>query len=184
MKWSILLLFAAAFQAFAHCDGLDGPVVQAARTALDRGDARPALIWIQPGDEAELRTAFATTLAVRKLGPEAREMADRSFFETLVRLHRAGEGAPYTGLKPAGRDLGPAIPAADRAIAERSLDPVAKLLAANLRERFDRVLRARGFPSTDVEAGRRYVQAYVEFMHFVEALGSGQSHGPDHEREH
>ena len=85
----------------------------AARAALDRGDVSLALVWVQPKDEAEIRDVFARTLAVRKLSPEAKELADRHFFETLVRVHRAGEGASYTGLKPAGRDLGPAIPAAE-----------------------------------------------------------------------
>jgi hypothetical protein len=121
-------LLAAAFAALlsfstpasAHCDGLDGPVVSAARKALDSGDPNPVLIWVQPKDEAEVRHAFAEAVAVRKLSPQAREMADRYFFETLVRVHRAGEGAPYTGLKPAGRDLGPAIPLADKAVATGS----------------------------------------------------------------
>ena len=36
--------------------------------------------------------------------------------ETVIRLHRAGEGAAYTGLKTAGADYGPAIPAAEYAV--------------------------------------------------------------------
>jgi hypothetical protein len=88
---------------FGHCDGMDGPVVQAAQRALAKGDVNLVLIWVQANDEAEIRKVFAKTLAVRKLNPEARELADLYFFETLVRIHRAGEGALYTGLKPAGR---------------------------------------------------------------------------------
>ena len=42
-----------------------------------------------------------------------KELSDQFFIKTLVRVHRAGEGAPYTGIRPAGTDLGPAIPAAD-----------------------------------------------------------------------
>ncbi|HZD40652.1 MAG TPA: DUF6448 family protein, partial [Terriglobales bacterium] len=93
-------------QAIAHCDGLDGPVVKAAQNALQTGNVDLVLIWIRPKDEKEIRTAFQKTLAVRQLNPQARELADMYFFETLVRVHRAGEGAPYTGLKPPGRDLG------------------------------------------------------------------------------
>ncbi len=69
-------------------------------------------------DQVETRNGFQKTLTVRKLNPEAKELADMYFFETLVRIHWAGEGEPYTGIQPAGRDLGPAIPAADKAIAE------------------------------------------------------------------
>ena len=114
----LAVLAAAAFlapqTAKAHCDGLDGPVVKAAQKALAEGNVNLVLIWVQQNDEAEIKHAFEKTLAVRKLNAEAKELADLYFFETLVRIHRAGEGAPYTGLKPAGRDLGPAIPASDK----------------------------------------------------------------------
>ena len=96
-------------RALAHCDGLDGPVVKAAQRALETRNPALVLIWVQEKDEPEIRNVFAQTLAVRVLNPQARELADRFFFETLVRVHRAGEGAPFTGLKPAGRDLGPTL---------------------------------------------------------------------------
>ena len=95
-------LVIAAVPARAHCDTEDGPVVSDAKAALTSGDVTPVLKWVRPADEPEIRTAFATTLAVRGNGDASRKLADRWFFETLVRVHRAGEGAPYTGLKPAG----------------------------------------------------------------------------------
>src|SRR5688572_6649736 len=100
----------------AHCDALDGPVVQAAQKALATGNINLVLIWVQKNDEAEINRAFNKALTVRKLTAEAKELADLYFFETLVRVHRAGEGAPYTGLRPAGQDLDPAIPIADAAL--------------------------------------------------------------------
>jgi hypothetical protein len=99
--------------AFGHCDGLDGPVVTVARKALETGNVNLVLPWVRVEDEGEIRKAFDQARSVRKLGGEARKLADTHFFETLVRIHRAGEGAPFAGLKPAGRDLGPAVPAAD-----------------------------------------------------------------------
>lgn len=160
--------------ALAHCDGLDGPVVTAARKALETGNANLVLIWVQKADEAEIKAAFQKTLAVRKLNPQARDLADMYFFETLVRIHRAGEGAPYTGLKPAGRDLGPAIPAGDKAIATGSTEALLKLLTNKLREQlnthFQQVLASSKYSKDDVEAGRRYVKAYVEYIHHIEQL--------------
>ena len=158
----------------AHCDSLDGPVVKAAQRALDTGDVAHALIWVQADDEPEIRAAFEKTLNVRALNRQARELADRYFFETIVRVHRAGEGASYTGLKPAGRDLGPAIPAADKALDEGSLSPVAHLLTKSmeegLRRHFDEAVIARRFQPGDVAAGREYIKTYVEFIHYVERL--------------
>ena len=161
-------------RALAHCDALDGPVVKAAQRALDSRNPALVLIWVQEKDEAEIRKAFEQTLAVRELSAEARELADRFFFETLVRVHRAGEGAPFTGLKPAGRDLGPAIPAADESVRVGSVEPVRHLLMVAIQERlrlqFGEVMATKTFEPDDVAAGRAHVKAYVEFIHFVDRL--------------
>lgn len=169
-----------AAPATAHCDGIDGPVVAAARRALEARDPNPVLIWVQPDDEGAVREALREAIAVRRLGPEAREMADRYFFETLVRLHRAGEGAPYTGLQAAGRDLGPAIPLADRAVASGSDREIAGFIsdeaARGVHERFEDLQRKRRFDPADIKAGRDYVASYVAFVHFVEGLHQAASH--------
>lgn len=158
--------------ALAHCDGMDGPVVKAAQKALATGDVNLVLIWVQASNATEIRNAFGQALRVRKLSPEAGELADRYFFETLVRMHRAGEGEPYTGLKPAGRDLGPAIPAADKALETRSVEPLLKLLSqaiqGGVREHFNSALAKGNFRKEDAEGGRAYVKEYVEFIHYVE----------------
>jgi hypothetical protein len=167
-------LLLASGSAFAHCDGLDGPVAKSAHKALEAGNVNQVLIWVQKDNEAEIKHAFDHASRVRKLGPAARDLADRYFLETLVRLHRAGEGAPYTGLKPAGRDLGPAIPAADRAIETGSVEPVVKLLTDAVKqgthEQFHGAAATKKFAADDVAAGRKYVAAYVEYVHYVERL--------------
>ncbi len=169
----------------AHCDGMDGPVVKAAQKALAEGKVNFVLIWVQPSDEGTIKAAFQKTLTVRKLSPEARELADMYFFETLVRIDRAGEGAPYTGLKPAGRDLGPIIPAADKAIAEEKIEPLLKLLPvaahAGVRKHFQEVLARKHFKEDNVQAGRAYVAAYVTFMQAAEGPHeSGHGDAADH----
>jgi hypothetical protein len=167
-------LATAAARAEAHCDGMDGPVVTAAREALRTGDLDHVLIWVPKKAEHEVRAAFDRARTVRELGAEARELADLYFFETVVRVHRAAEGAPYTGLAPAGRDLGPAIPAADRALRTGKVEPVIALVDRatrdGLREHFATVRALRRFRSSDLEAGRRYVAAYVAYVHYVERL--------------
>ena len=177
---AIALLFARS--AAAHCDSLDGPVILAARAALEQKDVTPLLKWVKGEDEARLREAFDRTLAVRQLGPQAKELADTWFFETLVRVHRAGEGAPYTGLKPAGTIAEP-IQEADRALQSGSIDKFAKALgehtAHGLRERFQRASAARAHAAESVEAGRAYVEAYVDYVHYVEALAN-VIHGAAH----
>ena len=190
MTAEVGLLALTPARALAHCDGLDGPVVKAAQRALETRSPALVLVWVQEQDEPEIRKAFEQTLAVRALSSQAKELADRFFFETLVRVHRAGEGAPFTGLKPAGRDLGPAIPAADEAVRVGSVEPVRRLLTMaiqeRLREQFGEVMATKTFAPDDVAAGRAYVKAYVEFIHFVELLYDNTmnaSHGHFEERE-
>jgi hypothetical protein len=168
------LTFLAPGNVLAHCDSLDGPVVKAAQRALETRNLSQVLIWVQADDEPEIRAAFEQTLIVGALSPQAKDLAHRYFFETVVRVHRAGEGASYTGLKPAGRDLGPAIPAADKALDEGSLGPVVTLLTKGvedgLRRHFEEVITAKHFKPGDVSAGREYIKSYVEFIHYVERL--------------
>lgn len=169
-----LLMLGLPRDAQAHCDALDGPVVTDARAALEAGDLAPVLKWIAEADEPDVRAAFAQTLAVRTLSPDAEALADRAFFETVVRLHRAAEGAPYTGLKPAGTDPGPSIRAADAALENGSLDELKALLLRDaergLEERFEAARHALAHAGHNADAGRRFVHAYVEFVHFAERL--------------
>ena len=169
-----LALLAGPPTARAHCDTIDGPVIKDARAALASRDVTPVLKWVKPDVEAEIRQSFAHAIAVRALGPEARGLADRFFFETLVRIHRQGEGAAYTGLKEAGTPVDPAIAAADRALETGSVEALSRLLTAEaaqgLRDRFARAAEARAQAAKSVERGRDYVAAYVEFTHYAERL--------------
>jgi hypothetical protein len=171
--------------ASAHCDALDGPVVQAARTALAKNDVAMVLRWVPRDREADVRSAFDRTIAVRSLGDDARVLADTWFFETLVRIHRAGEGAPFDGLKPAGH-IEPFMASVDRSLAAGTADSVIADVTAHvgkgLRERFARARDARTHAEHSVEAGREYVAAYVDYMHYVEALHrAGADGGGEHQ---
>jgi hypothetical protein len=179
-----LLCVVGSKNAFAHCDTLDGPVVQTARIALEKGDITPLLKWVKADDEKEIRVAFQKTLAVRAKGAEAKELADMYFFETLVRIHRAGEGAPYTGLKP-GAAVDPAVALADKALESGSVDKLvgvlSKAMSNGISERFQHASETRKHADDSTAAGREFVKAYVIFTHYVEGLhatikGAGGHH--------
>lgn len=181
-----------------HCDTLDGPVVMTAKTALDKSDVTPVLKWVSKEYEDEIRELFKKTLTVRTKGPEAKELADMYFFETLVRLHRAGEGASYTGLKPAGT-VEPPVAAADKALETGSVDSLIKSVTehvgAGIREHFLKVIETKKHADESIDAGREYVEAYVEYVHYVEAIhltaqgqpahhGEGEGAKPEAEHKH
>ena len=148
-----------------HCDSLDGPVVTAARKALDASDVDLVLPFVHADGAAEIRDAFDRAVKARALGPEAEEIADRWFFETAVRVHRAGEGAPFTGLKPAGLDVGPVIPAAERALESGSPDELIDVLCASVRQqvtqRHHRAMTLQTHAGDSIEDAREYVEAML-----------------------
>jgi hypothetical protein len=174
------LLDAIVPVADAHCDTADGPAVTDGRRALETGNLNLALKWIQADAEAELADVFDKALAVRQLGPQAAEVADRLFLETLVRLHRMGEGVGFTGIQPSGAKVDPVVVAADRAL-DRGEDRelIALVPAARrgeLHRRFELALGKKSFDVDDVPAARDYVAAYVSFFKYAE--------GEDHEHGH
>jgi hypothetical protein len=160
--------------AAAHCDTADGPVIADARIALEKGDVTPVLKWVKPDAEAEIKAAFARAVAVCGNGTEIRALADEYFFENLVRVHRAGEGAPYTGILPAGTPVEPAIALADQALETGSADKLVKAIAHHveegIHERYTRAAATKKRADTSVAAGREFVDAYVELTHDVDRL--------------
>jgi hypothetical protein len=157
---------------FAHCDTMRGPVILEAKAALEKGDVTPILKWVRKENEAEIKTAFAKAVAVRDKGPEAMELADRYLIETLVRLHRAGEGAPFTGIKD--EPVEPIVAMADQALANGSAGEMIKSISVHMaeaiQEKFNKALEARKNKDKSVEAGREFVKAYITYMHYVESI--------------
>jgi len=182
---SVLVILAPGI-VYAHCDTLDGPVVTTAKKALEKGDVTPVLKWVKKENDVEVRKAFQNTLAVRKLSKQAKELADMYLFETLVRLHRAGEGAPYTGLKPAGIH-NPIVEAADRALETGKADELKKHITdetmVGIQKRFSAALERKKHADENIEAGRAFVEAYVEFVHYVESIFLSVTSGSAHHAE-
>ena len=138
------------------------------------------------------KSALLTFAGFVSFSLQCRESANAMFQfysdKCVGRIHRAGEGAPYTGLELAGRDLGLATPAADKALENGKVEPLLKLLTeamqTGVREQFKQVAAKRKFGKDDVSAGRDYVKGYVEFVHYVEriyeaAKNPAEGHYPD-----
>ena len=176
------LLILSANVTFAHCDTMDGPVIKDAKIAIEKNNINYVFKWIQPQDENELRNAFLLTMNVRILSPDAMILADKYFFETLVRLHRSGEGVPFTGVKPSGTPIDEKILAADKSIETGDLTPLIELVPEEaipeLKERFAKAMSLRNFDVNNVEAGRAYIESYVQFFKFAEGEEEGHNEIP------
>lgn len=168
-----------------HCDSMDGPVVAAAREALEAADVNLVLPFVPAESEAEVRAAYDRVAPLRDTGPQVRETAELWFFETVVRLHRAGEGAPYTGLKPAGLSVGPVIPLAERAIESGSSqqlgDYLTDVLRAELEQRLDAVRHLAAHRARSLEDERRYVEAMLGYQVYSHHLYGAMRAADQHE---
>ena len=166
-----LMLFTSQVT-FAHCDTMDGPVVMDARRAIEQNNINYVLKWVSPVNEAEIKETFNLLMNVRGLSSDAKKLAEKYFFETLVRVHRMGEGVPFTGVKPLGTPIDEKILAADKSIELGNLSPlkdfVEKDKQAELDKRFEKVMSLKNFDVNNIEAGREYIEAYVQFFHFAE----------------
>lgn len=157
-----------------HCDTKDGPVVTMAQKALDANDIRMILPYVKKESEKEVVEVFNKVIEARKSGGVATEIADLYFFETVVRLHRAGEGAPYTGLKPAGLSEGPVIPIAEQAIEsgspEELIETLTAMLRDEIRERLRHITIFKQNINKSVSDARKYVEAMLGFQVWTHKL--------------
>lgn len=167
-----------------HSDSLDSPVVRAARQALEAKEVDLVLPFVPRDGEEEITRAFEKVVRLRKEGGVARQIADRYFFETVVRVHLAGEGAPFTGLKPAGLDVGPVIPVAEQAAETGSPRDLIELLTTIVAEetwkRFARLAELVRHGDASVETVRTYVQARLdleEWAHGIYLAAKADPHG-------
>lgn len=163
--------------ASAHCDTMDGPTVVDAKKAMEENNINYVLKWVQPDYEEEIKQVFELSMKVKDLSPETKEIAEKYFFSELIRVHRTGEGAPFTGLKPSGTPIDEKVQAADESIAVGNLSPMEGLIEEDkmpeLEERFNNAMALKDFDVNDVEAGREYIEAYVKFFKFAEGEEDG-----------
>ncbi|MFB0918749.1 MAG: DUF6448 family protein [Clostridiaceae bacterium] len=175
-------------KASAHCDTMDGPAVKDGRLALESGNINYAYKWIFKEFEPEIKEIFDFSQKVRVLGDDAKHVADTWFLENFVRIHRAGEGASYDGLKPTGTHLDPKVIAADKSIEIGDMASLKGLVTDeeyhHLEEKFKKAIELKDFDINDVEAARAYVEAYVTFFKMAEGEEHGHGHGHEHRHGH
>ncbi|MDD4182809.1 MAG: DUF6448 family protein [Candidatus Omnitrophica bacterium] len=183
---SVLLGLGIVFSVFAHCDTVNGPVVSDAKQALEKANADIVLKWVRQQDEEKIKKAFNETLEKRKQHPEDKGDIDMSFYEEVVKLHRAGEGVEYSGIKTGEIKINPITEIADTALAKSAAGELIKMfpesVRADIQSDFDEVMKKKKHMNENIAAGREYVASYVKFMHHLENLYGAENtetHGQD-----
>jgi len=187
MVFLISLIFLFTETNSAHCDSYDGPVIKDAEKALETNNVNLVLKWVTKEQEEEITKLFQKTYELRNGDKEVYEIVEKHFFETLVRLHRETEGAPYTGLKPAGTTK-QIIQMTDKALKENNVEDF--LLKLNnhidkvVLEKYQKVSVLNKVIDDSVEKGREFVAAYVDYTHTVEAIHDIIEHGDGTHADH
>lgn len=180
---TVLFMAAGSLPAFAHCDSYDGPTVKDALKALETNNVNLVLKWIDKKQEGEITSLFKKTYSLRNGDKEVYAIVEKHFLETLVRLHRETEGAPFTGLKPAGSTK-KIVQLSDNALKNEDIDGLLEKLnshiGTSLRKKYEKVVALDKVKDQSVEKGREYVAAYVDYTHSIEALHDILEHGGGH----
>lgn len=167
------LMIFISVPASAHCDSYDGPVIKEALRALETNNVELVYKWITSDQENEITSLFKTTYELRKGNKEVYAIVEKHFLETLVRLHRETEGAPYTGIKSAG-SMTPLVEMADNSLAKKDVNTVVNTVTVHLadiiKERYEKAAELSKTKDHSIKRGREYVHAYVEYTHTLEAL--------------
>ncbi|HLU90254.1 MAG TPA: DUF6448 family protein, partial [Cyclobacteriaceae bacterium] len=162
------MMLAFTVPTYAHCDSYDGPVIQDAYKALDQEDVSYVMKWIFEDQEAEITSLFNKTVNLKQGDAEVYGIVEKHFLETLVRLHRETEGAPYTGLKPAG-STAPIVQMADNSIenleVKTLLTNLGNHIQAVITDKYNKVAELSTVKDNSVAEGRAYVVAYVDYTH-------------------
>ncbi len=157
----------------AHCDSYDGPVLKDASKALETNNVELIKKWIPAADEAELVALFHKTYNLKKGDQEVYKIVQTHFYETFVRLHRQMEGAPYTGLKPAGTTE-KIVVMSDNALESGDIDRLLNALSNHvnsvLKEKYEKVAALEKVKNESPAKGRQFVAAYVDYTHSIEAV--------------
>ncbi|WP_430972934.1 DUF6448 family protein [Sunxiuqinia rutila] len=179
---SFFMIF-GSLPASAHCDSYDGPTIKDATKSLETNNVNLVLKWITPEQEKEIIPLFNKTYALKAGDKEVYAIVEKHFFETLVRLHRETEGAPYTGLKPAGTTK-PIIQLSDQAIVSKDIeDLLGKLnnhIGKVIKEKYEKVAALEKVKNDSPEKGREFVEAYVDYTHTIEAIHDIVEQGGGH----
>ena len=182
---ALAMVVALPTMASAHCDTMEGPTVIDGKKAMETNNVNYALKWVKPEYDKEISQMFDQSMKVKGLSPEAKELSEKYFLENLVRIHRAGEGEPFAGLKPSGTAIDEKVLAADKSIEVGNLSSLEKLIEKDkvpeLKERFEKAMALKNFDVNDVEAGREYIEAYVSFFKFAEGE---EGHGSEAKEGH
>jgi hypothetical protein len=159
-----------------HYDTRNGPVMKAAKIALETGNVNYVLIWVPEESENQLKNLLEKTFCKRRDGKDVQDVTIDWYFKTVSRLHRSGERVLYTCIKSEGLDENQIVVNLERAIeigdVEEIMGGIPNTREGNLRQRLRNVMDKRNYDVNNIAAGRAYVSAFIDFIVYVHNLSA------------
>lgn len=158
-------------------DVIQGPVVKAAKMALETGNVNYILIWLPEESENTLKNLLEKTCCKRSSRMNMQNQAYDWYFATVNRFFSTSRSYDYLKTQFGGLAEKPLVLKVDTAIESGNFEEIRDIIPitheADAKQRFLHVMNMRNYPVNDIAAGRAYVSAFFDFNRYVHDLSSG-----------
>jgi hypothetical protein len=155
----------------------NGPVMRAAKMALETGNADHILIWVPEESENTLKNLLEKTCCERTTQRKARNHSIEWYLQTINRLHSEYYRPHDLNISTKTPEERKTILLVERACETGNFDEIATVMQITsdeeIRQRFNDVLNKSNYDMDNIAAGRAYVSAFTDFIACINSLRSG-----------
>jgi hypothetical protein len=155
----------------------NGPVIRAAKMAMETGNASYILIWLPKEAENTLKNLLERTYCENRTRKNTQNHSIDWYFKSVNRLHSRYGWPDYPGMKFKETDEETIALMVERAFESGNFEEINSIIPLNhsgdARERFHKVMMKRNYSVDDIAAGRVYVSAFIAFIVYLHNLSSG-----------
>jgi len=162
----------------------NGPVIIAAKKALETGNPNYVLIWVPEESENTLKNLLEKTFCERSTRKNIQNRGIDWYFESVNRLHFTCRWPHCPGMTSDGSDMKMIVSMVERAFETGNCEEICGVLpiahTAEVKLRFHNVMNKRNYTVDDIAAGRAYVSAFIAFIAYLHNLSSVNPEESDH----
>lgn len=158
-------------------DSHNGPMMIAAKRALETGKAHHILIWIPEKSENTLKNLLEKVCCKRRIQADGHDRIVDWYFETISRFHSGYYGPHNLNISTKTPEEKSIIFLVESACESGNFEEITTVIrdtpTGEMRQRFDDVMKKRNYCEENIAAGRVYVSVFTYFIAFVNNLRTG-----------
>lgn len=155
----------------------NGPVMRAAKMALETGNVDYILIWVPEESANTLKNLLEKTCCERTTRRKARNHSVEWYMQTINRLHSEYFRPHDLNISTKTAEERRTILQVEKACETGNFDEIATVMQVTsdeeIRRRFNEVLDKSDYDVDNIAAGRAYVSAFTDFIACVNSSRSG-----------